>query len=90
MLALLDDGATDTAAAALAVAHGSDLLVEAEPDRFAAAVLRLLDDPAEAARLGAAGRRYVTTQHEWLRVAERLEAIYRDAMESVAADGVRV
>ncbi len=77
--------ASPAARAALAAVHGSDLLVAAAPEQFSAAVLSLLDDPAAAARVGAAGRRYVSAHHEWARMTERLERLYGEAIEATVA-----
>jgi glycosyltransferase involved in cell wall biosynthesis len=76
--------ASPLACTALGAAPGVDLLVEAEADPFAAAVLRLLADPSVAERIGAAGRRYVTAHHDWRQAIVRLETIYRDAIDAVA------
>jgi glycosyltransferase involved in cell wall biosynthesis len=72
---------TPQAVTALEVAQGEELLVAQEPREFAQGVLRLLDDRELAARLGAAGRRYVEKNHNWGAVAERLEGIYREVIE---------
>jgi glycosyltransferase involved in cell wall biosynthesis len=42
-----------------------DILIADEPARFAAAVIRLLDDPALAARLGQAGRALAVQRYSW-------------------------
>ncbi len=51
-----------------------------DPDRFAqdlaVRIDRLLDDPAEAARLGAAGRERAMAEFSWTKVAERVRALY--------------
>jgi glycosyltransferase involved in cell wall biosynthesis len=53
------------------------LLVTADdPTAHAAALLRLLRDPAGAARLGAAGRRLVETQYNWAAMEPRLLELY--------------
>lgn len=64
------------AAQALQAVDGQDLLVAADPAAFAAAILRLLDDPALRQRLGQNGRRYVLRCHDWDAAAGQLEAIY--------------
>jgi len=51
----------------------------AEPgdaDGFAEAILRLLDQPEQARRMGLAGRRRVVERHSWRKSAERLLALY--------------
>ena len=51
-----------------------------EPRAVAAAIRTLLDDPAAAARMGAAGRARVAERWTWDRIAERTEAAYACAM----------
>jgi polysaccharide biosynthesis protein PslH len=53
------------------------LLADAPAD-FAAAVLRLLDDPALAARLASAGRGLVTAGYDWSAIVPRFEALYHE------------
>jgi len=58
------------------------LLVEpGDPAALAAALRRVLDDPARAARMGEAGRRRVEAHFSWDRIAERTMEIYRQAIE---------
>ncbi len=72
--------ATPQAVSALAVADGEQALVADGPEAFAAAVLRLLGDPALRTQLGQAGRRYVEQHHDWRSIVERLEEIYGEAI----------
>jgi glycosyltransferase involved in cell wall biosynthesis len=60
----------------------SALFADAHADRFSAAVLHLLRDPALAARLGANGRRLVESGAIWTwdRVTEAYEALYLDIL----------
>jgi glycosyltransferase involved in cell wall biosynthesis len=60
------------------VADGeTGLLVDpGAPDQLAAALRRLLDDPALAARLGERGRVDVRTRFTWRAVAARVESVY--------------
>jgi len=64
------------------VMHGvTGLLVEGEePEAVAAALERLLEDPALAQRMGEAGRRRVEEAFSPERHAERIEAVYRAAL----------
>lgn len=57
-------------------------------DGFAASVVALLDDAAERRRLAAAGRRFVEAEFDWVREAERLEALCRDAIAEAARPGL--
>lgn len=52
------------------------LIVKQQIEDIAAAILRLLDDPAYAGRLGACGREKVQHDYTPERVAGRLEAVY--------------
>lgn len=71
---------TDVGDLASAVTDGeTGLLVPPEdPSAFAAAVERLLRDPAEAGRLGRNGQRRVRSEASWREVAGRVVAIYED------------
>jgi polysaccharide biosynthesis protein PslH len=74
---------TDVAAAGLRVAgEEPPLLVADDDDGLARAVAGLLADPAERARLGAAGRRYVEQHFRWSRSVARLDAALQRATAS--------
>jgi glycosyltransferase involved in cell wall biosynthesis len=51
-------------------------LLADDPGGFAAAVLRLLDDPTLSRRLGAAGRELARERYDWTTIVPRLEALY--------------
>jgi polysaccharide biosynthesis protein PslH len=55
---------------------GEHCLLADGADAFARAVIRLLDDPALAQRLGKAGRRLVTQGYDWSAIVPRAEAAY--------------
>ena len=76
--------ASPQAHSALAASPGRDLLVGAGAKEFAHNVVALLDDPTLQKEVGGAGRRYVETHHSWDDVAARLEAIYLEAIDSLA------
>lgn len=61
--------------------NGEHLALADTPADFAAAVLRLLDDPAAGRRMGAAGRALVTARYEWQVIVPRLEEIYSMNMQ---------
>jgi starch synthase len=52
-----------------------------DPERFARAIAervnRLLADPEEGRRMGAAGRERAVSDFSWASVAERVHALYR-------------
>jgi alpha-maltose-1-phosphate synthase len=56
------------------------LLPPSRPDELAAAIRRLLEDPALARAMGQAGRRRVEEKFAWASVAERTEGVYADAI----------
>lgn len=59
----------------LPVRHDAELLVADEPEAFAAAVVRLLRDPALGARLAGSAARRVRTEFGWREVAARFASI---------------
>jgi glycosyltransferase involved in cell wall biosynthesis len=61
--------------------HDADagLVVTCDTGELATAIAKLLDDPALRSRLGANGRRLVTEQFRWDRVAARLHRLYESA-----------
>jgi len=63
----------------IGVVPGESILVADEPADFAAAVLRLLEDPALADRLGAAGRRLVRRSYDYRIACQPLDAVYTRA-----------
>jgi starch synthase len=56
------------------------LVPPARPDDLAAALRLVLDDPARARVMGAAGRKRVEERFSWARVAERTERLYAEAI----------
>ena len=52
-----------------------------EPQALAAALERVLDDPALAARLGESGRSTILRDFTWKRVGEKLETRYVDLLK---------
>jgi glycosyltransferase involved in cell wall biosynthesis len=61
---------------------GEHSLLADDPADFAAAVLRLIDDPALGRQLGANGRALVREHYDWSVIVPRLEAIYQDLMSA--------
>ncbi|MGE5048778.1 MAG: glycosyltransferase family 4 protein [Deltaproteobacteria bacterium] len=64
---------------------GRDILIEDQPAAFAAAVLKLLGDPALAARMGQAGRKLAVERYSWSGAADTLERFARDLMQTARA-----
>lgn len=65
-------------AAAQLTACGGGLVVDATVEALATAIARLLDAPAEAAAMGAAGRRHVAANLSWDAVAARMRTLYAE------------
>ena len=60
-----------------------DVLVPPDrPERLAAAIGALLDDPTRRARLGRAGREAVVAHYGWERVAERTVTVYQSVLDA--------
>ena len=62
------------------VVDGEHLLIADDPESFAAATLRLMEDRAFAARLGEQGRQLVEAGYKWESVVARLVAFYRQLL----------
>lgn len=73
--------ASPRAVAALSVRPGEDLLVAEGAAAIAQALLKILESPPLAAKLGSASRTFVEKNHDWNRVAARLEKLYRETIE---------
>lgn len=67
--------------------NGPPLIVADDARAFSEAVIRLLDDPAERARLGELGLEYVRQQFSWIASAKKFEALCHAAI-SQARDPV--
>jgi glycosyltransferase involved in cell wall biosynthesis len=69
---------TRIGAEGIAVAHGRDVLLADEPERFAAEARRLLDDAALGARLGSSARALVEARYSWRASARVLEGLLEE------------
>ena len=77
---------TSTAAAGGVDAEAEQhFLVADSPADLAAAVLRIVESPAERARLATAGRERMLSHHAWPRSMQRLDAIIGRCREAFAA-----
>ncbi len=72
---------TPQAVSALQVETGREIAIAQDPESFAAAVVRLLDNPEERRCLGQAGRTFVEQQHQWPLIARKLEGLYQDLIQ---------
>jgi len=67
--------ASSIAAAGVDATPGQHLLTADTPEEMCRQILRVLDDPAERARLSKAGRARVLSSHAWPSSMKRLDAI---------------
>ncbi len=76
--------ATDFGGFPEVVRHGETglLVPPRDPARLAAAIDAIIGDPADAARMGAAGRAFVTAAFAWPKVTERVIAAYAEALDA--------
>ncbi len=58
------------------------LLAASTPDEYVAAILRVLEDPAERLRLARAGRERVLSHHAWAQSMRRLDGIIERCLAS--------
>lgn len=72
--------ATPASLGGLTARDGDNLLVRADDEGFADAVIRLMTDSALAARLGAAGRRTAEAEYGWERRAAEFDEVLADAV----------
>ncbi len=68
--------ATGLGVEGLPVRSGEEAIVADDPPSLAAAILQLLDDPAERSRIGVAGRGLVERRYTWAACATRYEQLY--------------
>jgi polysaccharide biosynthesis protein PslH len=71
------------AVSALFTTHEKNILVAENPSDFASAILNLVNNVEYASKIGATGRKYVETYHDWHRIAEKLENIYATTIQSL-------
>jgi glycosyltransferase involved in cell wall biosynthesis len=74
--------ATPLACQGLSVRDDRELLVAAEGAEFAKALVRVMRDPALAARLGRDARAHVVAHHSWEAIVRRYEGVYAEAVAS--------
>jgi glycosyltransferase involved in cell wall biosynthesis len=78
---------TSLGAEGIEAVPGLHILIADEPATFAASVVRLLDDPALAARLGHAARQLAVERYSWSAAALDLERFFREIIAAQAAAG---
>jgi glycosyltransferase involved in cell wall biosynthesis len=61
---------------------GRDVLVADSPEDFAAAVIRLIQDPGLAEQLAANGRRLAETRYDWQVILQKMDPVFTAAVHS--------
>jgi glycosyltransferase involved in cell wall biosynthesis len=79
--------ATPLGVRGLEVRPGCDVVVAAQEDIFAEAVVRMLQDRAWREEIGRAARETILARHSWGVVMERVEALIRELSTPVGKDG---
>jgi len=59
---------------------GQDILIADDPAAFAAAVIRLLDEPPLAAQIGVAARKLAVDRYSWSAAALQLERFFGNVL----------
>jgi len=72
---------TTIGAEGIGVIHGEHILLADDPAAFAEQVIRVLEDPALARRLGAAGRAFAERHLSWDAAGARLSSFYRELLQ---------
>jgi hypothetical protein len=60
-------------------------LVASSPEEYVAAILRLIEDPAERTRLSVAGRERMLSHHNWEKSMRRLDGIIARCLDRKGA-----
>ena len=69
--------ASEQAISAITAVPGQDIFAGREPNQIADRILQLVNDPALSQEIGENGYRFVTKEHNWTAITERLEAYYQ-------------
>jgi glycosyltransferase involved in cell wall biosynthesis len=72
---------TPQSVSALQTQIGQDVMVAETPKAMAQTVITMLNDETLQRSIGEAGRHYVESYHDWNKVAEKLETVYRDVID---------
>lgn len=73
---------TENGATGVDVVDGREALIADAPEDFAAALVRLLNDPALAAQLGLAGRETARRSYDWRALGERYASVLERVVEN--------
>ncbi len=71
---------THTGAEGIAYTKGKDILIADTTDAFAAAIIRLYENPEEARQIGKNARRLIEAKHNNTKIIARLETFYKEIL----------
>jgi len=74
---------TPVGAEGMGLEHGKHLIVAESPEEFAAAVIRLLQDPNLRIQLGTAGREAVQNRFGWIKASQKVMELYKEATSTL-------
>lgn len=77
--------ATTMALEGIAVEPETHVIVADSPDDFVTQILRVIDDPTLARRLGVAGREFASRNFSWTVIGDRMEAAFAAILRGKAA-----
>jgi glycosyltransferase involved in cell wall biosynthesis len=72
--------ASSLATSALNIKDGKEVLVANSPDDWATKILALINSPEKQVQIGENGRIYVEENHQWPRIVQNLEQIYKQTI----------
>jgi glycosyltransferase involved in cell wall biosynthesis len=72
--------ASPLATSALNVKDGKEVIVADSPDDWATKILELINSPEKQLQIGINGRSYVEENHQWKRIVQDLEKIYKQTI----------
>jgi sugar transferase (PEP-CTERM/EpsH1 system associated) len=78
---------SNKAAGGIDAVPGEHLLTASDAEGYAAAVLRLLENPEERSRFAISGRERVLEKHDWSKSMSRLDAILEECLDAAGGQG---
>lgn len=80
---------TSLGAQGLGLTHGKDILIADDAEAFADCVVRILEDPAGAARMASASREHVRLKFDWEYIGNDLARLLDDRLQLVSDDAAK-
>jgi glycosyltransferase involved in cell wall biosynthesis len=74
--------ASSSAISALTVNNGKEVVIADNPGGWVNEILDMINSPEKQEKIGGAGRCYVEKNHQWSRIALKIEHIYKGSIVS--------